>query len=117
MTTSTPMDKITSHFRNKVSGKMNSVFVEEWETTIYFKEANTLKEEGRMLELAQQGKAIEALVETLIVKAKNEDGTNMFKPADRTVLLNEADPKVIIRVVGDINSANDESNLEIAEKN
>lgn len=112
-----PMDKITSHFRNKVSGKMKSVYVEEWDTTIYFKEANTLREEGRMLELAQQGKSIEALVETLIVKAKNEDGTNMFAPADRVVLMNEADPKVIIRVVGDINNANEESNLEFAEKN
>lgn len=117
MSNTKPMDKITAHFRNKIGGKMRSTYVEEWDTTIYFKEANTLREEGRMLELAQQGKAIEALVETLVVKAKNEDGTNMFTLADRTVLLNEADPKVIIRVVTEINNANEESNLEFAEKN
>ena len=31
--------------------------------------------------------------------------------------MNEADPNVVIRVTGEINSANADSNMEIAEKN
>jgi len=111
------LDSVTSHFRSKITGKMKSVKVPEWDLEIWFKESNTLKEEGRMLELAQQGKTIEALVETLITKARHEDGTKMFKPVDRTVLLNEADPQVVIRVVGEINNANMETTQEYVSKN
>ena len=71
-----------------------------------------------MIELASQGKQVEALVESLIVKARNEDGTKMFSIVDKVTLMNEVDPNVIIRVVGEINSANDEEqDLEKVEKN
>jgi hypothetical protein len=81
---------------------------------IYFKEANTLTEESRLLQLAQQGKTVEALVETLIVKARKEDGTKMFNVHDKVTIMNEVDPSVVIRVCGEMNN-ND--NLEIVEKN
>lgn len=112
-----PLNKVTSHFRNKISGQMKSIKVPEWDLEIWFKESNTLKEEGRMLELAQAGKTIEALVETLITKARNQDGSKIFNPADRVVLLNEADPAVVIRVVGEINNANAETTKEYVTKN
>ena len=59
-----PIEKITGHFRNKITGQMKSIQVPEWDMEIYFKEVNTLTEESKMLSLAQQGKTIEALVET-----------------------------------------------------
>lgn len=99
------LDKATAHFRNKITGDMRKIHVPEWETDIFFKEANTLKEEGKLIELAQQGKTVEALVETLIVKARNEDGTKMFGPMDKVVFMNEVDPNVIIRIVGEMNIA------------
>jgi hypothetical protein len=112
------LDKATSHFREKISGDMNKVHVPEWECDIYFKPTLTLKEQGKLIELASQGKQVEALVESLIVKARNADGTKMFNFADKAALLNEVDPGVIIRVVGEINSANDEEqDLEKIEKN
>jgi hypothetical protein len=111
-----PMDKITAHFRNKISGEMSSIYVEEWDLKLYYKNSNTLQEESRLIELAQKGKTVEALVETLIIKARNEDGTKMFKPADRTVLLNEADPTTLIKAVGDMNAVLEVS-VEEAEKN
>jgi hypothetical protein len=112
------LDKATSHFRAKVSGEMKSVYVPEWETKVYFKSSITLREQSKLIELASQGKQVEALCESLIVKARNEDGTKMFSAVDKVTLMNEVDPNVIIRVVGEINQANDdEGDLEKVEKN
>jgi len=97
------LDKATKHFRARISGAMHKIHVKEWESDIWFKEANTLKEEAKLIELAQQGKTVEALVETLIMKARNEDGTKMFTFADKAIFMNEIDPQVIIRVVGEMN--------------
>ena len=113
------LDKATRHFRSKISGDMKCVVVPEWgDAKIYFKSAITLREQSKLIELASQGKQVEALVESLIVKARNEDGTKMFSMVDKVTLMNEVDPNVIIRVVGEINSATeDESDLEKVEKN
>jgi hypothetical protein len=113
----TPLDKMTAHFRNKISGELKSIKVPEWDLEIFFKTANTLEEEGRMIKLAQDGKTIEALVETLIVKARDKDGKKLFKMADRPTFMNEVDPQVLIRVVGDMNSYADEDTVEELEKN
>lgn len=102
------LEKATNHFRAKISGGMKKIHVPEWDCDIYFKEANTLKEESKLIELAQQGKTVEALVETLIIKARNEDGSKMFQPMDKIVFMNEVDPNVVIRVVGDMNTANNQ---------
>lgn len=112
------LDKATSHFRTRISGEMKKVHVPEWECDIYFKPLLTLREQGKLVELASQGKQVEALVESLIIKARNQDGTKMFSMPDKMILLNEVDSTVIIRVVGEINEANgEEVNLEQAEKN
>lgn len=110
------MDKITGHFRNKISGEMSSIYVEEWDLKIYYKNSNTLQEEGKLIELAQKGKTVEALVETLIIKARDEQGNKLFKPADKVVFMNEADPNVLIKAVADMNSTI-EIDVEQAEKN
>ena len=112
------LDKATSHFRTKISGEMKRVHVPEWDCDIYFKPTLTLREQGKLVELASQGKQVEALVESLVVKARNQDGTKMFTMPDKMILLNEVDPGVIIRVVGEINEANgEEADLEKVEKN
>lgn len=112
------LERATAHFRTKIGGEMKKVYVPEWETDIYFKESNTLKEESKLIELAQQGKTVEALVETLIVKARNADGTKMFTNMDKVVFMNEVDPNVIIRVVGEMNLANMQFNDQAeVEKN
>ena len=97
------LDTATAHFRNQISGAMQVVDAPEWGTKIHYKSAVSLKEEGKILELSQQGKTVEALVESLIVRARNEDGTKMFNFADKATLLNEVDPKVLIRIVGEMN--------------
>lgn len=116
--TSKVLEKATSHFRSKISGEMKKIHVPEWECDVYFKEASNLKEESKILELTQQGKTVEALVESLIIKARTEEGNKMFAPMDKVVLMNEVDPAVIIRVVGEINQINAEAaEMSNVEKN
>lgn len=113
------LDKATAHFREKISGELNHVIVPEWgDQKVYFKNAITLKEQAKLIELASNGKQVEALVESLIVKARNEDGTKMFTMVDKPTLMNEVDPNVIIRLVAEINTATElDSDLERVEKN
>jgi hypothetical protein len=37
------------------------------------------------------------------MRARNEDGTKMFTMPDKITMMNEIDPKVIIRIAGAIN--------------
>ena len=112
------LDKATSHFRSKLNADMQHIYVPEWDSKVYFKTTITLKEQSKLIELATAGKQVEALCESLIVKARNEDGTKMFGPADKVILMNEVDPAVIIRVVGEINELSGENvDTETVEKN
>jgi hypothetical protein len=110
------LEKATAHFRNKISGEMRKIHVSEWECDIYIKNSSSLKEEAKILELSQQGKTVEALVESIIVKSRNEDGTKMFNMADKVTFMNEIDPAVIIKIAGEINGIALET-VEDAEKN
>jgi hypothetical protein len=113
----TVLDNATKHFRAKISGNLKSIEVPEWETKIYFKDVITLKEQSKLVELATQGKTVEALIETLITKSRNEDGSKMFQAADKVVFMNEVDPSVLIRVVGDMNTAAELPTQDEVEKN
>jgi hypothetical protein len=111
------LEKATSHFREKISGDMKKITVPEWECDIYFKPSLTLKEQGKLVELASNGKQVEALVESLVIKARNIDGTKMFTMPDKITLLNEVDPNVIIRIVGEMNLESAEESSEDIAKN
>lgn len=110
------IEKITTHFRDKISGEMSKITVPEWGMDIFYKKSSTLREQTKVIELAQKGQTVEALVETLIMKARTEDGAKMFKPADKQVLMNEADPDTVIRIVGEMNSV-DLDSIGDTEKN
>jgi len=110
------LDKATQHFRSKLDGSLTKVRVDEWDTDVYFYPTTPLKDESSILKLQQEGKTVEALVQSLIVKARNADGSKMFAPADRVILMNEVDPKVIIKIAGAINGV-DTDTLEEVEKN
>lgn len=110
------IQKATEHFRSKLDGSLEKFSVPEWETDIYFYPTTPLKDESSIFKLQQEGKTVEALVQSLIVKCRNSDGSKMFTPADRAALLNEVDPKIIIRVAGQLNGIDSEA-LEDVEKN
>lgn len=110
------LDNAKKHFSDKVSGGMKSYWVEEWETDIYYRPINSFAIETKVIELTQKGKTVEALVETLLLKALDKNGKPLFARADKVTFMNEVDPAVITKVVTEINS-NDIVEYEAVEKN
>ena len=98
------MSKITAHYQTAIAGEMKKIHVSEWDMDIYCRKTYPFRDEAKVLDLQQQGKTVDALIESLIVKALNEEGKKIFNDYDRPTLLNEADPNVIVRVVGQINN-------------
>jgi len=113
------LKKATEHFKDRISETMEEYYVKTWDTTVYYKKVNSFKDEAKILNLHQSGKPTEALVESLIVKCRNADGSKMFQPSDRVTLLNEVDPAVIIEIAAVINQGAEEYQIDVdqTEKN
>ncbi len=77
-----------------------------------------LKTRNKIYAYAKDG-SLEALVESLILRARDEDKLPIFSPGDRELLMTRVDPEVIARVVQEINSDLDtgDEDIEAAEKN
>lgn len=94
--------KATEHYANRIK-EMNSFEVPEWDCKIYYRPVTTLAQESQVIELARQNKTVEAMVVTIINKARHEDGTPMFNKHDKVTMLNEVDPNVVLRIAEQIN--------------
>ena len=110
------LDNAKSHFADKATGDLKKITVPEWKCDIYYKPINSFAIESKVIELTQKGKTVEALIETLILKALNADGKPMFNKFDKLALMNEVDPGIITRIVTEINST-DLVEYEAVEKN
>jgi hypothetical protein len=104
-----------THFKNKLSDKLEWVDVPEWETRIYFKGSATLKQTEEVVALHRENKVAEALATVLISRALTEDGKKMFGVADKFDLMNSVDPNVVTRIATHI--LNSEPNPEDVAKN
>lgn len=91
-----PIERAQKHFQKKLSNEMKKHYVEEWDLDVYFRDLSTLRQEAKIVELAQQNKTVEALVETIIAKALDKDGKPLFSQYDKVTLMNEADPNVVL---------------------
>lgn len=110
------MSKVLSaakeHFKEVANQGMGNVEVPEWKTTIYWKIGGlNFAQQSKVIELQNSGKTAEALVEMLILRALDEDGNRMFKMAEKTEIMREVDPNVILRVV----SSMSESDAELGD--
>ena len=99
------MAKATQHFKSQLNGDLQKIVVPEWETDVYYRQISSFATESKIIELQQAGKTVEALVESLIAKALTPDGKLMFSRMDKTDLMTSVDPKVILRVCTELNSA------------
>jgi len=99
------LDKATSHYRTQLAGELKSFEVPEWDTTIYYREITNLRSEQEVVELTKKGKSVEALVVSIINKALDEEGMNLFKPTDRLTLMNQVDPNILLSVANKINGS------------
>ena len=92
------------HYREQLSGGLEKMHVEEWGIDVYYTNNINYKDQSRLIDLHASGKTSEALIESLIVKCRKETGEPLFTNADRQVLLHEADPNVILKIVTGMNA-------------
>lgn len=93
-----------THFREQLQGNLKKMHVEEWGVDVYYNNKITYKEHSKLIDLYAAGKTSDAILETILIKCKNADGTPMFGLPDRQFLLNEADPDVLLKIVNKINN-------------
>lgn len=94
----TAIQKAQAHFQTKLAGELKMTRVEAWDLDVYFREITTLKQEAQVIELAQSGKTVEALITTIINKALDKDGKPLFVSADKAALMNEAEPSIVLNL-------------------
>jgi len=99
---------IQEHFKAKLAGGLQKMSVPEWKMDIYYKASYPFAVESEIIQLQQNGKSVEALVQSLILKALDPDGKPLFNKFDKSTLMNEADPQVLIRVCSELNNATSE---------
>jgi len=109
------MNNIKGHFKEKLSGGLQKISVPEWKTDVYYKGAYPFAVESKIIALQQKGQTVEALVESLILKALDPEGKPMFNKFDKNTLMNEADPAVLMRIAAILNATTSE--YETVEKN
>lgn len=97
------MENATKHFKEQLSGDLLQIEVPEWDAIIWFKPAFTFAQQEKIITLSNDGKMVEALVETLIVRSLDKEGKRIFTHASKPRLMNEVDPNIIIRVVTEMN--------------
>lgn len=112
------LDKAKSHFREVMSGELQSFYIDEWDTTFYYKKGTNFKQEAKILELQNQGKTAEALIQMIINRCLDADGKRVFTEASKQELMNSVDPSVLVKIVGALSSSEDETtDVETASKN
>ena len=109
------LENVKSHYKTKLSGELQKLSVPEWKTDIFFKGAHPFAVESKIIELQQAGKTVEALVESVILKALDPEGKPLFNKFDKVTLMNEADPAVLMRIAAVLNATT--SDYEAVEKN
>jgi hypothetical protein len=103
------IDRATAHFQEVLSqGLRGPIEIPEWGANVYYKPATTMAEQSKISELAAAGKTTEALVVGLITRARDENGELLFSMGDKARLMNAVDPNVILKIVTQMNSYEDE---------
>ena len=109
------IEKAVKHYDALVAKQLQCFVVEEWDTTVYYRASMNWAQQSRILDMSSQNKTSDALLETIVVRCLEKDGSPMFSTADKTTLKNSVDPDVLLRIVAKMNS--EEPSLEELEKN
>jgi hypothetical protein len=110
--------KAKAHFKEVLAGGLKGpIRVPEWECDVWFKAATTFAQESKIVELTAQGKQVEALVESLIMRALDADGSQLFSKSDKMELMRSVDPGVIMRIMAEMNDSANTEQLDTVVKN
>lgn len=98
------LQQAKAKYKAQLGNDLLSVELPDYELTVYFRPVTNLMQQQKVIELHQQGKIVEALVETVITRALDADGKKMFSSADRDELLREVNPDFVIQIATAINN-------------
>ena len=101
---------------------MEVIEVPEWgdengPAKIWYRPAINLREQNQIGTLASAGKNDEALAMSVILRARNEDGSLMFNKGNLMEFKTFIDPEVIARIVMEMNADEFDLTDEEIEKN
>ncbi len=97
------LSKATQHFREQLQNKSESIEVSEWGETIHYRPMNG-KQRDAILKYINAGQLMEAYVESIVLRSRDEDGKLMFKPIHRRELMTKVDPDIIQRIATEMNT-------------
>lgn len=96
----TVLSTAKEHFKEIANQGTEHIDIPEWKTVVYWNIGGlNFAQQSKVIELQQSGKSAEALVEMMIMRAIDADGKKMFKLAEKTEIMREVDPNVILKVV------------------
>jgi hypothetical protein len=110
------LEAAKAHFKDVLSqGLKGPIIVKEWgDQEVYYKPATNFFQESKIVELQSQGKTVDALIMSLILRALDKEGKPLFTQGDRQELMREVDPNVILRIVTEMNDPADNEKVEQA---
>jgi hypothetical protein len=104
MSNANVMAAAKAHFKDILAGGLKGpIQVPEWKTEIWYKAATSFQQESKIVELTSQGKTVEALVESMIMRSLDADGQPLFNKADKPELMRFVDPAIIMRIMSEMN--------------
>jgi hypothetical protein len=117
------LNRAKAQYRDKLNRSVRVVEVSEWGTEdkplkIFVKPAN-LAVRDKIYKFAANG-SLEALVEAIILRAMDEDGSPLFDQSQKREFMTSVDPDIIARVAASISEDLDltgESDIKEAAKN
>ena len=115
------VDRAEADFRSKLSGKLSSIDVPEWGENgtplkVYWKSLINFKSQEKIFQLINAGKTSEAVCQTLITRALDEEGSHLFQQHELEKLMRFTDPNVIGRSVGAM-APDEDSDVDEIKKN
>jgi hypothetical protein len=105
-----------AHFKEVLSqGLCGPIIVKEWgDTEVYYKPATNFFQESKIVELQAQGKTVDALIQSLILRALDKEGKPLFTQGDKQELMREVDPNIILKIVTEMNDPENKEKIETA---
>ena len=103
------------HFRSRLAGGPEPLYIPQWDVTVYIKPAVNLLEMSEVLQLSREGKTAEAMCLTLMQRVRDADGNPHFRKMQKTEMLRDLDPDVLSFILAHINK--DEPDEDEIEKN
>ena len=96
----TVLNTAKEHFKEIANQGQGHIDIPEWKTTVYWRISGlNFAQQSKVIELQSKGKSAEALVEMMIMRALDSEGNRMFKLAEKSEIMREVDPNMILKVV------------------